>query len=594
MPPSLLPRYRQHELFHRDKPHLISDMKRATHYGVAADKQEVEHLRSEVSRLRTHITDMGDKIGQLTSLVEALAVDRKPTAVTVGGGGGGGAGGGRDENNGGVNSSGPCSSYDSFVFGRVGVGDEFQEDVKFSHPAGLSASAVLPVQAASSGRKRKLIGLGGLLDGSGGGVGGGECFEEEGDCDLSDGDGGGDLDGDEAMAWPAGAGGVVKPEVMDEAMPSCSSPNPNDPWAPGLTTIKQEMIDTRTCRPPWTGSCSAPSKPAISGGSGGGNASSNPGDQISSSDICTAGAASAASAAASVSTVVPAPAASACSLMPPPSDMSIGADHTHPNAGSNNAGTSAGVCSDEYTLYRTDSGGFSDQFLSFGSPTSPTESYTFPDRGPSGSMASSPSNGNHIICDSRCGSAIGENGATDGGDGGNSGPKEDDGDSDDESADGGAARTNVIFTARNRSVSGVGDAMSRCVGGGSGQGRRVGADANEPVGINDNRCAVAAKAAVNASVESCGDGISAMSLVTDDVAAHHDESMSSPMMVQPQMEAEVEGAATAAAAVGGVVRLGKSHIEELRNNLESLPVESRIKVNFEFFFVSFLYRLGLF
>ena len=56
-------------------------MKRATHYGAPADK-EVEDLRSEVSRLRNHIDDMGDKIGQLTSLVEALAVEggARPTA----------------------------------------------------------------------------------------------------------------------------------------------------------------------------------------------------------------------------------------------------------------------------------------------------------------------------------------------------------------------------------------------------------------------------------------------------------------------------------------------------------------------------------
>ncbi|CAM9923043.1 unnamed protein product, partial [Scytosiphon promiscuus] len=63
----------KHDLFHRDKSHLLSDMRRATHYGVAADKQEVVHLRSEVTRLRSHIDDMGDKIGHLTSLVESLS-----------------------------------------------------------------------------------------------------------------------------------------------------------------------------------------------------------------------------------------------------------------------------------------------------------------------------------------------------------------------------------------------------------------------------------------------------------------------------------------------------------------------------------------
>eukprot|EP00903_Cladosiphon_okamuranus_P006985 g6798.t1 len=74
----------KHDLFHRDKIHLLADMRRATHYGVAADKHEVEHLRSEVTRLRSHIDDMGDKISTLTSLVESLAVEGQAASTGTG------------------------------------------------------------------------------------------------------------------------------------------------------------------------------------------------------------------------------------------------------------------------------------------------------------------------------------------------------------------------------------------------------------------------------------------------------------------------------------------------------------------------------
>lgn len=417
-------------------------MKRATHYGVAADKQEVEHLRSEVSRLRTHITDMGDKIGQLTSLVDALAVDRKPSAVggiagaAPAAAGGGKARGGNGSSSGvGASVDGACS-YDSFVFGSVGGGGDVFQDAKFSHPAGLSASAAVPVQAVSSSRKRKLVGLGGVLDGSGG-----ECFEAlDEDCGVSDGGGGGgDVDGDVAMPWPAGAGGEVKPEIMDEGM-ACSSSylsssgTNKGPWAPGLVSVKQEMIDERACRPPWPGSCSTSSLVATSGGGGGGG-----GDPIgltSSSDI---GAGVAAAAAASSATP-------ACSLMPPPSDMSIGLDHPSPGLGSN--GASGGGCGD-FTLYRTDSGGFSDQFLSFGSPTSPTANYTFPDRGRGCSMASSAGNSGS---GSRCGSVAGDSASNAGGVGSGG----------DREAEGDSTRTNVVMVGDSSSSSCTEGGISGC------------------------------------------------------------------------------------------------------------------------------------
>ncbi|CAM9311644.1 unnamed protein product [Choristocarpus tenellus] len=73
----------KHDLFQRGKDDLLIDIKRATHYGVTAEKQEVDHLRSEVTHLRSHISDMDDKIGYLTSLVETLMVDNKPFPPAV-------------------------------------------------------------------------------------------------------------------------------------------------------------------------------------------------------------------------------------------------------------------------------------------------------------------------------------------------------------------------------------------------------------------------------------------------------------------------------------------------------------------------------
>lgn len=519
-------------------------MKRATHYGVAADKQEVEYLRSEVSRLRTHITDMGNKIGQLTSLVEALAVDRKsPSAATAddivaaasahaGTSCGANAGSGV-----GISTGGTCS-YDSFVFGRVGGGggsgsDVFEDD-KFSHPVGLSASAALPVQAISSSRKRKLVGLGGVLDGSGG-----ECLEGlNEDCDVSDG-GGGDVDGDVAMPWPAGAGGDVKPEVMDEGTGCCSylscSGTNKGPWAQGLVTVKQEMIDARACRPPWPGSCSPPSLAATSGG---GDSSGSDGNLSGLTPHSDMGVGTAAAAAASASP--------ACSLMPPPSEMLIGLDHHPPELGSNGASGGGG----DFTLYRTDSGGFSDQFLSFGSPTSPTASYTFPDRCRGCSMASSAGNsGSGSRCDSVAGDIAnnvggGDNGGCD--------------------VEGNTARTNVTIAGDGSSSSsgytkgGVSGCNNRS------QGERSNGDTSER-GAGDSCSAQGRGAEEETGINCCGDGILSMSLVNDDVTTRPDKSLSSPMTLQP-----------AVAAMG--TGTGASHIDDLQNNLESLPAESRMKV----------------
>lgn len=157
-------------------------MRRATHYGVTADKQEVEHLRSEVTRLRNHIGDMGDKIGQLTSLVEALAVEGKPPVPAIGSED---ASPSRGVELGEWRGLGQGDSGVGFCVGGLGGGsfreygleEEEEEDSRFFPPAvmvggggaagvvyaatGPSAAdaAFLPSRFLS--RKRKLVGLDG-------------------------------------------------------------------------------------------------------------------------------------------------------------------------------------------------------------------------------------------------------------------------------------------------------------------------------------------------------------------------------------------------------------------------------------------------
>ncbi|CAM9697498.1 unnamed protein product [Ectocarpus fasciculatus] len=203
----------KHDLFHRDKSHLLADMRRATHYGVAADKQEVEHLRSEVTRLRSHIDDMGDKIGQLTSLVESLSVE-------------GHAGSGSSDITAAARPAGQsAASYrrgptpppggDELCGVQAGLGrlsfgefdasagnqeEEEGEDLRFSLPPAVPAGACgvpdrsdledvevglgddpalgsfLPLRARS--RKRKLVRFDGVLA-NGGGSGGGGVVKQE-------------------------------------------------------------------------------------------------------------------------------------------------------------------------------------------------------------------------------------------------------------------------------------------------------------------------------------------------------------------------------------------------------------------------------
>lgn len=71
----------QHDLFLRDKPNLLSEIRRATHYGVTPEKQEVDDLRSEVGSLRSQVTDMDGRIDALSRMVDRLLGERSNGGV---------------------------------------------------------------------------------------------------------------------------------------------------------------------------------------------------------------------------------------------------------------------------------------------------------------------------------------------------------------------------------------------------------------------------------------------------------------------------------------------------------------------------------
>lgn len=62
----------RHPLFQRGKPHLLSDIKRAVHYGDPSNPQEVAELKCQVSGLQEKISTMTDSISQLKDLVVKL------------------------------------------------------------------------------------------------------------------------------------------------------------------------------------------------------------------------------------------------------------------------------------------------------------------------------------------------------------------------------------------------------------------------------------------------------------------------------------------------------------------------------------------
>eukprot|EP00752_Nemacystus_decipiens_P016202 g14489.t1 len=81
----------KHDLFLRDKPNLLSEIRRATHYGVAPEKQEVDDLRSEVGSLRLQVTDMDGRIDALSRMVDLLLEERSAGAAAAAAAGADGA-----------------------------------------------------------------------------------------------------------------------------------------------------------------------------------------------------------------------------------------------------------------------------------------------------------------------------------------------------------------------------------------------------------------------------------------------------------------------------------------------------------------------
>lgn len=73
----------QHNMFLRDKPHLLSEIRRATHYGTTPDKQEVDDLRSEVGSLRLQVTEMDSRIEALSRMVDQLLSERSATSSSL-------------------------------------------------------------------------------------------------------------------------------------------------------------------------------------------------------------------------------------------------------------------------------------------------------------------------------------------------------------------------------------------------------------------------------------------------------------------------------------------------------------------------------
>ncbi|CAM9612296.1 unnamed protein product [Ectocarpus fasciculatus] len=73
----------KHDLFLRDKPNLLSEIRRATHYGVTPEKQEVDDLRSEVGSLRLQVVDMDGRIDALSRMVDRLLEERSAGGAGV-------------------------------------------------------------------------------------------------------------------------------------------------------------------------------------------------------------------------------------------------------------------------------------------------------------------------------------------------------------------------------------------------------------------------------------------------------------------------------------------------------------------------------
>lgn len=61
----------------------MSEIRRATHYGVTPEKQEVDDLRSEVGCLRLQVTDMDGRIDSLSRMVDRLLGERSAGGASL-------------------------------------------------------------------------------------------------------------------------------------------------------------------------------------------------------------------------------------------------------------------------------------------------------------------------------------------------------------------------------------------------------------------------------------------------------------------------------------------------------------------------------
>lgn len=65
----------KHPMFQKDKPHLLSEIKRAVHYGDPSNPQEVADLKCQVSGLQDKVTDMQAALEGLTKLINSLSLN---------------------------------------------------------------------------------------------------------------------------------------------------------------------------------------------------------------------------------------------------------------------------------------------------------------------------------------------------------------------------------------------------------------------------------------------------------------------------------------------------------------------------------------
>jgi len=66
----------RHEKFKRNRPDLLSEIRRATHYGNGPDQQDVDNLKNEVFTLRNRVTKISTSIDSLTNMVQNMMKEK--------------------------------------------------------------------------------------------------------------------------------------------------------------------------------------------------------------------------------------------------------------------------------------------------------------------------------------------------------------------------------------------------------------------------------------------------------------------------------------------------------------------------------------